>query len=49
MTPTDNNWRYLPIEKKVRTRVHRRTGQVQKQTIGSGIRGWRNVKREPTQ
>lgn len=38
---------YYPIEKRLRVRRHNTTGRLQIQTIGGGIRGWRNVPAAP--
>lgn len=38
-----NSWLYLPMRQRVRTRIHRRTGEIQQQTVGSGVVGWRKV------
>lgn len=38
-----NSWLYLPMRQRVRTRIHRRTGEIQQQTVGSGVVGWRKA------
>ena len=38
-----SNWFYCPMLGRVRTRVHLRTGEIQQQTVDSGVHGWRLV------